>query len=241
MQRCFILLLLCWLLPFSAQSQEEDTGMEPVPVRESSAPVALRPVAQDQWQKATETLNYSDDIKPQKPQVKQSPPSGTPNWSWDGAFWWTVARVVAISVLVLLVVWLLIQAVESPANRVIKSRDGVVITPENVDAYLHESDLDFFLQKALSEREYAQAVRIQYLRLIKALSQSGQIRWSREKTNRDYQNEMSARASFPVFREVTRRYEAAWYGNTPVDEAHYRQFELDADSLHPKGATPAPK
>ena len=112
----------------------------------------------------------------------------------------------------------------APRNRQI-ARDGVEITLDNVEQYIHESDLDRFLREALAAGNYALAVRLYYLQVIKHFSETGAIRWSREKTNRDYLREMKDHRLGRAFREATRHYERVWYGNEALDGAGFSALE----------------
>lgn len=194
------------------------------------APVAMRPVQQDQWQKAASSLNYSDDVPKQekaaKPRDRQMP-----NWNWDGAFWLGFLRVLAIIILVSLIGWVIYQAVQTPSNSVVRSQDGSVITLDNLDAYIQETDLERFLREALTNHNYTQATRIYYLQIIKKLSAEEAIHWSREKTNRDYLREMSSHPQSNQFRAATHTYESVWYGNEVVDTARFSQIEGEMKGL----------
>ena len=73
---------------------------------------------------------------------------------------------------------------------------------DNLDQYIHETDLERFLREALAQGNYTLAIRLYYLQVIKDLSAKSAIRWSREKTNRDYQRELrSHRLAEPFLAE----------------------------------------
>ena len=192
--------------------------------RTAPAPVAMRPVQQDQWQKATSTLNYSDDV-PKEEESSKRKRREMPNWNWDGGFWLGVLQVLAVIVLVSLIGWVIYQSIQSPTNSVIRSQDGSVITLDNLDAYIQETDLERFLREALTNHNYTQATRIYYLQIIKKLSAEEAIHWSREKTNRDYLREMSSHPQSNQFRAATHTYESVWYGNEIVDTTRFSQIE----------------
>jgi hypothetical protein len=113
---------------------------------------------------------------------------------------------------------------EAPRNKQI-ARDGVEITLDNLDDYLHETDLDRFLREALTQGNYPLAVRLYYLQIIKNLAEKNAIRWSREKTNRDYLREMRGHPAAEPFREATRIYERVWYGNQPLSAEEFAALE----------------
>jgi len=189
-------------------------------------PVAMREVNDQQWAKASGGIDYSKDVpEPPKEKPQENMPD-MPAWNWGawGSWIGQFLQVLAIIAAVAGIAYGIYKALNAPRNRQI-ARDGVEITLDNVEQYIHESDLDRFLLEALAAGNFALAIRLYYLQIIKQLSESGAIRWSREKTNRDYLRETRNHRSAEAFRTATRIYERVWYGNQPVDESAYRQME----------------
>lgn len=183
--------------------------------------VAQRPVSEIQWEKAAADLDYSKDVPKPK---KERPKPTNPMPEIDAGFWGNIAQILAIMLAVLAIGYGIYRMMQEPRNRRI-ARDGAEITEENLEAYLHETDLERFLREALARGDFPQALRIYYLQVIKSLSESGLILWSREKTNRDYLREMRAHPLSPDFHNVTRVFERVWYGNLPLDSAGFAHLE----------------
>lgn len=198
----------------------------------AAASVQVRPVEQGQWEKAADGLDYSRDL-PRPPKVRQ-PRSidydGGLDWTLGTGQWGAFLQGLAIALAVLLIGYAVFRMLQAPANRKL-ARDGVEITLENLDAYIHESDLDRFLREALAAGNFALAVRIYYLQTIKKLSERKAIRWSREKTNRDYLSEMKTHPRFAEFRALTRRFERVWYGNQTLAAPEFAQIEPEFKSF----------
>jgi len=117
----------------------------------------------------------------------------------------------------------------APTNRKIQPvNTAVPITLENIEENIHESDLDRFLREALEKENYAQAVRLYYLAIIKELSLKRWIKWKKDKTNRDYSRELSGSNFQNPFREITRIFERVWYGNNTLTSSDFNE------SLQPK-------
>lgn len=57
------------------------------------------------------------------------------------------------------------------------------------------------------------------------------IRWQYEKTNLDYQNEISTPSVKSIFKEVSYLYDYIWYGEQPIDETKYRTAEARFTTL----------
>lgn len=199
--------------------------------------VERRAVPEQAWQKAAEGLDYSRDLPAQpKPKKERSGDrssrtgSSGSDWSAMSRFWGNFFQVLAILIACAAIAYGIYWMIRQPRNRRI-ARDGAEITLDNLDAYIHETDLDRFLREALAQRNYPLAVRIYFLQIIKDLSQKGAIRWSKEKTNRDYLREMYGHTLAQPFREATRAFEYTWYGNTPLSETEFKRLEPAFKSL----------
>jgi hypothetical protein len=192
-------------------------------------PLAARKVDAQRWDEASGTLDYSKDVP--EPVEESAPrtmnaPDINPGFDWTaatqglGSFFQALAVIVAAGAIAF-GIWRMLQA---PRNRQI-ARDGVEITLDNLDEYLHETDLERFLREALAQGNYTLAVRLYYLQIIKNLSEKNALRWSREKTNRDYLRELRGHRMADTFREVTRVYERVWYGNLAIGAEEYAALE----------------
>ena len=236
-------LLLLLSLSLSAQIEElpvdEPVGLFPQEVEPAATeiyppqpPVAMRTVPAQQWADASQGLDYSQDQP--KPPKKEKPPRNYnpdfPNWTASTQGLGSVLQVLAIILASALIGYAIYRMLQAPRNRVI-ARDGVEITVDNLDHYLHETDLARFLREAVDQGNYSLAIRLYYLQVIKDLSAKSAIRWSREKTNRDYQRELRAHRLAEPFRLATLRYEEIWYGNQPLDAAAYAQLEPEFKGL----------
>jgi hypothetical protein len=84
---------------------------------------------------------------------------------------------------------------------------------------LLEADWESLLRQALSEGETRSAVRYAYLRLLQLLQEHGLIAYRPDKTNMDYYRELADKPQRQPFRNLTRQYEWAWYGQVLPDEA----------------------
>lgn len=196
------------------------------------AAVERRAVPDQEWRKASGGLDYSRDL-PAKPREKKkkSPPdsptgsrSAPADWTSISQFWGNFFQVLAILIACTLIGYGIYRMIKQPRNRKLAT-DGTEITLDNLDAYIHETDLQRFLREALAQQNYPLAIRLYFLQIIKDLSQNGAIHWSKEKTNRDYLREMRDHRLAQPFREVTRTYEYIWYGNAPLTKVDFDRLE----------------
>ncbi|NTX04258.1 DUF4129 domain-containing protein [Myxococcus sp. CA040A] len=73
--------------------------------------------------------------------------------------------------------------------------------------------------------EYREAVRSLYLALLSRLHRDGAILYDVTLSNWDYLSQFKGRTEWkPRFRELTLRFDFAWYGNTPVGQSGYQEF-----------------
>ncbi|XXF76002.1 DUF4129 domain-containing protein [Myxococcaceae bacterium GXIMD 01537] len=112
---------------------------------------------------------------------------------------------------------------EDPASALSKPPEG----------WAHAAD-------ALAARgEYREAVRCLYLALLSRLHREGAIHYDIALSNWDYLRHFKGRREWlPPFRELTSRFDFAWYGNVPVGAEGYRAFRALTEPLLRAQATP---
>ena len=78
------------------------------------------------------------------------------------------------------------------------------------------------LQRAENAGQFDVAVRLLYIQLLKELQDGGLIKYRRDFSNRDYQNQLRRSKFLNDFRDVTADYERYWYGKYPIERLSYR-------------------
>lgn len=153
--------------------------------------------------------------------------------------WSAVGKVltwVFITIAVGLIVWLVMKAIRegnifSPTNKTIKL-DGDIIDIEHIEENLDKiDDLDPIIQQAIRQGNYALAIRLYYLAILKALTEKNAILWKRDKTNRAYVEEMRNHTFFESFSGTTRLFERVWYGNVSLQMTDFEQIKPNFDQL----------
>ncbi|HBH49345.1 MAG TPA: hypothetical protein DDX98_11930 [Bacteroidales bacterium] len=87
-----------------------------------------------------------------------------------------------------------------------------------------ELDLQIAIQQAEVMEAYRNAVRYHFLRVLETLELAHLIRYSREKTNRDYGNEIINQEIQSEFWFLSNMYNLVWYGYAPVNRENYKQL-----------------
>jgi hypothetical protein len=201
------------------------------PLLHAQTEPALRRIDAAEWKRASSGLDYRKDvpgeIKPPPPPTRS--PHGI-DWTLNTGLLGNLIQALVVLIAVGAIGYGIYQMLQAPRSRKITGA-GVEITLENLDQYLDETDLDQFLKAALTDKNYALAIRLYYLQMIKTLAARHIIKWAKEKTNRDYLRDMREHRLRDEFRRLTAEYERVWYGNQHPDatafatmEPAYRQF-----------------
>ena len=108
----------------------------------------------------------------------------------------------------------------------VSTQDAATLAADPMNALSRPPEGWAHLADELAARgEYREAVRSLYLALLSRLHREGVIHYDTTLSNWDYLRQFKGRREWvPPFRELTRRFDFAWYGNLPVGEAGYRDF-----------------
>ena len=99
--------------------------------------------------------------------------------------------------------------------------------PEDIFAINYQKEID----KAVAGGDYRLAVRLQYLRLLKHMTEKNMIRYQQDKTNMDYLMQLHNTAWYHDFFRITLHYEYSWYGRFAVSQEAYRLITRDVEQF----------
>ncbi|MEO1436821.1 MAG: DUF4129 domain-containing protein [Bacteroidota bacterium] len=194
---------------------------------ETEVAVEYEPFDKAQWERITKNADYSEkgkkdeEIKDDLPKEAKESPSifegGMVKYVLYGLF----------ALILIFVIYSIAFDRYGVSNTSIDLKEEVDI--ERIAENLPESELEQYLKKALNNQSYRTAVRLYYLMVIQGLSNKNFIRWKKDKTNRDYLNEMRQNEQFADFRKLTRIFEYIWYGEVNISEKDYRTIKPDFD------------
>lgn len=86
---------------------------------------------------------------------------------------------------------------------------------------LHRADFGNLIKSAETSGDFRLALRYHYLQLLQVFSRQRLIRYEKNKTNRQYADEIKNHKWGPAFRKATRYYNFVWYGEHPLPEENY--------------------
>ncbi len=186
-----------------------------------------------QWEKAKQGVDYRDerekeeeDKKPKKEETPSEINDNSNDFELSDFFLSPFGKLLCI----LLIIVLLAATIAFLLSNRGSVRDKKINLPQlasmdEMEELPEETDLEQFLRLALESGDYKVAVRILYIGIIQRLHEVKFIVWKKDKTNRDYLNEMRSRKSFHHFRDLTIAYELVWYGDTDIDRAKFEQLQ----------------
>ncbi|MBC6994397.1 hypothetical protein QWY85_01580 [Neolewinella lacunae] len=97
------------------------------------------------------------------------------------------------------------------------------------------------LERAENAGQFDLAVRLHYIQLLKELQDGKLIKYRRDFSNRDYQNQLRRSDFLADFRAVTADYERFWYGKYPIDRLSYRLVQRKFSVLNQRIQTATTK
>ncbi len=248
MQLFFLLILL---LGIGGESYAQDFTVFP---REDyyGSPQQERTFSEVRWGEAIEGIDYSKSVRGERIEDE--------NFFTDGeqknreerifeanqngsAFWAMVFKFLIIAVGLFIVALIIArflgpEGLGKPRSRRIDPTE-LEINLANIEDNIHESDLEQFIKKAVTQENYNLAIRLYYLAIIKELSLGKMIRWKRDKTNRAYIGELKTQAYLPEFKLLTTIFERSWYGNRQLTEFDFLalkpRYETLINTVHQQG------
>lgn len=199
----------------------------------------------EQWQQAKGGMGYEnypeekskeleEEKKPEEPfsdgdfETQQDIDS---NWSFNSLFSSSVAKFIGIMlllVILIVVVYFFMQG--QKANKDSKVQLAFDSMPDVLEDLPEETDLERFLRTSMDSGDYKTAIRILYIMIIQRMHERNWIIWKKDKTNRDYLNEIRSKRTYSQFREITLFYEIIWYGDNDISGTEFHKLKSLFDS-----------
>ena len=203
----FFYALLCvallWAVPFMTGSAQ--TNME-TPLEKVNAPSEqvitpfknlsgstpeVRKFEEATLKRYQSNPDYQYDRPPEKPSyisrffewlmdlLKQILPDSGVDATFD------ILKYVLIALMIAILVSMLMNV---PLNSLFLRRSARPVAPayETIDENIHELDFDLLITEAVSQQDYRKAVRLNYLKTLKLLSDREVIAWEANKTNQNW-------------------------------------------------------
>jgi len=217
MPRFFILI---FLLGFSLSAAAQEYAQPQYEYLEE--PVQRKGFDQKKWKSLKEGMDYSSQKKQEKQEKQVQAPSG-------GFGLGKVAKFLIIATGIGLLVFLILKMatgddIFARRNRKLKPATAD-INLEEIEENLEEAELEDPIRQAAGAGNFALAVRLYYLSILKELSLKKRIRWKRDKTNGEYMRELAGSPLFGQVQEATLIFERVWYGQVELGRDDFLQME----------------
>jgi len=126
-------------------------------------------------------------------------------------------------ILFLLVIYFIFRAVVNKEGTWVfgKSSDKSIIPVTDIENNIHATNFKALISEAEANNNYRLAIRYYYLWLLKQLTQEELIEYDVEKTNSDYQNEITSKAIKEEFSYTSYLYNYIWYGEFDVNQEQF--------------------
>jgi hypothetical protein len=178
------------------------------------------------WKNLTKDLNYGDTLdhqkKPDEKTEQDTKPWSFPGFGLNSTFTKYVLFAIVIAALLFLLYRLISSAIFVSDPKVKKATATFEILHD--DEQMMQKDLGNILEEALKQKDYKTAIRILFIQSLQDLQTYEWIKWKKEKTNRDYLNELSTRDAFVPFGSMVLLYEKAWYSQFITTEDDFNAF-----------------
>ncbi len=133
----------------------------------------------------------------------------------------------------ILVIYLLVRVfINEKFTAIFSKKAKSIVDVDLSEHHIEAIDLDALMNAALKQKDYRLAVRYQFLRILKLLSQKHIIEWHFDKTNVDYTKEIKEVRLQTAFQKASYLYENIWYGEQPIDEQAYAKTTSRFDTLN---------
>jgi len=165
------------------------------------------------------------EFKTDESAIENSQPTPTGGSGLGGGFVQAIGYII-IAVLVLTIFYLIISGIKQKPR--IDTTDLELSEVENIE----EIDAISGYEEALLNGDYRLALRMQFIKVLQALSTNDLIHWKPDKTNRHYLNETRGLEIHPTFRSLAQTYEWVWYGNSAIGKETFDQLNIKYESFN---------
>ena len=183
-----------------------------------------------QWQqlKNDKDLTYKNDVENIKP-PEVSKPNALANalTAILSIFSGGLGTVILWLLVIGLIVYIIYSIVLSKDSFLFSRKSKALNTAdeqEQTEDDLYGTNWEAMLQKAISNNDTRLSVRYCYMWLLQLLQDGQLIQYRTDKTNHEYYIELQESTYRQPFRQLSRQYEYAWYGNYPLSSDAFNEY-----------------
>lgn len=201
-------------------------------------PASKRKFNENKWREITKDKVYQEDQKPKQKivRVEGKKPHVVYEYKIEKKDLFTKTIVspiflfIVVIVLLLLLIYFIFKKQLLIKNKSIKNKH-IEFSILDIEENLEQVELDEYIKKAISGNNYKLAIRLHYLNVLKQLSAADLIKWKKDKTNKNYLNELIQQSFVTQFRYLTVFFEKVWYGDAEANKQIYLEFKKMNDDF----------
>lgn len=172
------------------------------------------------WKKKTEQLDYAEEQL--QPKDFNFDIEALPTWFNAPVFKYGILLLI---VLVLLFVLYKLFGKAIFVNDMDDDKSAThLLTESDLDDRFYEMDLDMMLKKSIGREDWAMAIRIRFLMVLKLLIDQKQIYWHKDLTNRQIAWQLKPNKSRKDFYQLVEQFEKVWYGDISISANDYHKI-----------------
>ena len=190
-------------------------------------------INEEEWKEVVDGADYTENYKEKDKEEEKTNNNNQEftelkplNYDLSGLKY--VFYFLVVGLVLFVIIKIVVNLNKNPTVKKIKiSHESI----EEIEEKMHEIDLEQLLQEAIVAKNYRVALRINFLIIIKLLSQRGNIIWAKEKTNWEYHSEVKNEVIANHFKEIIIGFEPIWYGEHLLIKDQYELLSPSYESL----------
>ena len=185
-------------------------------------------IKKTQWEKSVDGIDYTETYKEMEEEQPPEMDFDVKPLSYDWSPFKYGFYIIVVGLVLFLIIKILVNLNKNPN---ITKQEISIEALEEIEEQMHELNLNELLSEAIANESYHVALRINFLIIIKSLSENGHIKWAKEKTNWEYHSETKEVLVKDHFKEIIIAFEPVWYGEHVLTKEGYFGLKPMFDSF----------
>lgn len=224
-KRTIVLLVFYWLLVIPSHGQKLDSSY-------FEEPIATNKIDRSDWESIVNGIDYTETFEEKE---EEKPEKDRSSANWNFGLIGGIVKFVIIALGIGLIVFILVKVLSADSLFAKKDKNisgkTAIYDLEEIEENLLETELDGSIQKAINDGNYALAIRLYYLSIIRELSLAKALDWKKEKTNFQYLRELQNHPLKDSFKNATNVFERIWYGEEELPADRFRVIAPEFERL----------
>ncbi len=180
----------------------------------------------DNWRKTIEGIDYTELVEKnaQKPPTQKEQSSAIdPDTASALAKFLQIFMIIAGAALISFILYKILGGANISRKKDQKiSTADLSLELEKMEENLPDTNPESLIQQAIIQKNYALAIRLYYLAILKNHATRERLFWKKNKTNYDYLRELNGTAFAEPFSQATLVFERVWYGDKLLEASDFQ-------------------